>query len=96
MKVISFVISFGLAIMFMISELVYFFQMSDDEMGGSGDEDSYYQDYYSEGHDPDVEALDKTLHDPEHFEYCCLTDTEVERFLNERVEELSTNIQVIF
>lgn len=67
--------------------------MSDDDMGGSGDDD-YYNDYYSDGHDPDVEALDKTQHDPEHFEFQCLTDTEVERFINERVEELSTSIQV--
>ncbi|KAA0203044.1 hypothetical protein HAZT_HAZT004184 [Hyalella azteca] len=67
--------------------------MSDDDMGGSGDED-YYNDYYSDGHDPDVETLDKTLQDPEYFEFQCLTDTEVERFINERVEELSTSIQV--
>ena len=67
--------------------------MSDDEMGGSGDED-YYNDYYSDGHDPDVETLDKTLQDPEYFDYQCLKDTEVERFLNERVEELSTAIHV--
>lgn len=68
--------------------------MSDDEMGGSGDEDCYYNDYYSDGHDPDVETLDKTLHDPEYFEFSCLTDTQVELFLNEMIEELSTAIQV--
>ncbi|KAF2348146.1 IBR domain, partial [Trinorchestia longiramus] len=67
--------------------------MSDDDMGGSGDDD-YYNDYYSDGHDPDVETLDKTQQDPEYFEFQCLTDTEVERFINERVEELSTSIQV--
>ena len=70
-----------------------FFQMSDDEMTGSGDED-YYNDYYSEGHDPDVETLDRKSKDPEYFEYWCLNSTEVNALLDETVEELCAAIQV--
>ncbi|RXG52421.1 E3 ubiquitin-protein ligase ARIH2 [Armadillidium vulgare] len=65
--------------------------MSDEEMDQSEED---YADYYGCDHDGDGENVDPRLTDPEYFEYSCLTDTEVERLLNESVEQLSNAIQV--
>lgn len=65
--------------------------MSDEEMDQSEDD---FDDYYGCDYDGDVEHLDPKKADPEYFEYFCLTDTEVERLLNESVEELSIAVQV--
>ncbi|KAB7503210.1 Protein ariadne-2 [Armadillidium nasatum] len=65
--------------------------MSDEEMDQSEED---YADYYGCDHDGDGDNVDPRLTDPEYFEYSCLTDTEVERLLNESVEQLSNAIQV--
>lgn len=57
--------------------------------------DEDYGDYYgTTEYDGDIESLDPQKHDPEWYDFSCLTDTEVECLLNESVEELSTSIQV--
>ncbi|MCL4122257.1 UNVERIFIED_CONTAM: hypothetical protein GTU68_003208 [Idotea baltica] len=65
--------------------------MSDEEMDQSEDD---FADYYVCEYDGDVEHLDPQKADPEYYEHSCLTDTEVERLLNESVEQLSTAVQV--
>ncbi|XP_068243520.1 potential E3 ubiquitin-protein ligase ariadne-2 [Palaemon carinicauda] len=66
--------------------------MSDEEMEFSDDGD--IDDYYGVEYDGDVDHVDPIKDDPEYFDVACLTDTEVERLLNESVEELSNSIQV--
>lgn len=64
--------------------------MSDEEMDYSdSDYEAYYEDY--EG---DMDHMPPMKNDPEYFDVACLTDTEVERLLNESVEQLSNSIQV--
>nr|XP_027211482.1 potential E3 ubiquitin-protein ligase ariadne-2-like [Penaeus vannamei] len=65
--------------------------MSDEEMEFSDDD---YDDYYGVEYDGDVDHVDPEKSDPEYFDCACLTDTEVERLLNESVEQLSNSIQV--
>lgn len=65
--------------------------MSDEEMEFSDDD---YDDYYGGEYDGDVDHVDPEKSDPEYFDCACLTDTEVERLLNESVEQLSNSIQV--
>ncbi|XP_042207453.1 potential E3 ubiquitin-protein ligase ariadne-2-like [Homarus americanus] len=65
--------------------------MSDEEMEFSDDD---YDDYYGGEYDGDVDHVDPQKNDPEYFHVACLTDTEVERLLNESVEQLSNSIQV--
>ena len=71
---------------------VLLLQMSDEEMDFSDDGD--IGDYYDVEYDGDVDHVDPPKDDPEYFDVACLTDTEVERLLNESVEELSNSIQV--
>lgn len=61
---------------------------ADSEMECSDEEDAY-DDYYnvSEG-DRDVELNDPVKDDPEYFEFECLTSIDVDKLINERVEEL--------
>ncbi|XP_064086283.1 potential E3 ubiquitin-protein ligase ariadne-2-like [Macrobrachium nipponense] len=66
--------------------------MSDEEMEFSDDGD--IDDYYGVEYDGDVDHVDPPKDDPEYFDVACLTDTEVERLLNESVEQLSNSIQV--
>lgn len=68
-----------------------FSQMSDEEMEYSDDD---FDAYYEEEFDRDVDHVDPHKNDPEYFHVACLTDTEVERLLNESVEQLSNSIQV--
>lgn len=65
--------------------------MSDEEMEYSDDD---FDAYYEEEFDRDVDHVDPQKNDPEYFHVVCLTDTEVERLLNESVEQLSNSIQV--
>lgn len=65
--------------------------MSDEEMEYSDDD---FDAYYEEEYDRDVDHVDPHKNDPEYFHVACLTDTEVERLLNESVEQLSNSIQV--
>ncbi|MPC26965.1 Kinesin heavy chain [Portunus trituberculatus] len=65
--------------------------MSDEEMEYSDDD---FDAYYEEEFDRDVDHVDPQKNDPEYFHVACLTDTEVERLLNESVEQLSNSIQV--
>ncbi|XP_045585524.1 potential E3 ubiquitin-protein ligase ariadne-2 [Procambarus clarkii] len=64
--------------------------MSDEEMEFSDDD---YDGYYDQEYDGDVDHVDPQKNDPEYFDVACLTDTEVERLLNESVEQLSNSIQ---
>ncbi|XP_069937683.1 potential E3 ubiquitin-protein ligase ariadne-2 [Cherax quadricarinatus] len=64
--------------------------MSDEEMEFSDDD---FNDYYDGEYDGDVDHVDPQKNDPEYFDVACLTDTEVERLLNESVEQLSNSIQ---
>lgn len=65
--------------------------MSDEEMEYS---DSDYEDYYGTDYEGDMDHMAPMKNDPEYFDVACLTDTEVERLLNESVEQLSNSIQV--
>ena len=65
--------------------------MSDEEMEYSDDD---FDAYYVEEFDRDVDHVDPHKNDLEYFHVSCLTDTEVERLLNESVEQLSNSIQV--
>lgn len=44
--------------------------------------------------DIDIEQIDPKKNDPEYLEFTCLNVEEVERLLNETVEQLSNNIKV--
>ncbi|KAK3866184.1 hypothetical protein Pcinc_028271 [Petrolisthes cinctipes] len=65
--------------------------MSDEEMEYS---DTDYDDYYGNDYEGDMDHMIPMKNDPEYFDVACLTDTEVERLLNESVEQLSNSIQV--
>ncbi|XP_030748660.1 potential E3 ubiquitin-protein ligase ariadne-2 [Sitophilus oryzae] len=69
-------------------------QENDSEMDCSDNEDCYdYNDYYND-EDSDVEHIDLLKIDPEYFEYKCLSEEEIERLLNETVEDLSNRLRI--
>jgi ariadne-2 len=65
-----------------------------DSVVECSDDDCSYEDYYNNEGDCDAEQLDPSKTDPEYFVYECLTVEEVERFLNESVEALSSTLQI--
>jgi ariadne-2 len=58
------------------------------------DEETGFGDYYDEADTCDLEQVDVSKSDPEYFEYECLLVEEVERLLNESVEEISNSLKV--
>lgn len=57
-------------------------------------DDGEYEDYYNSAEDCDIEQIDPKKTDPEYFNYQCLNVEEVEKLLNESVENLSTKLQI--
>ncbi|XP_059481460.1 potential E3 ubiquitin-protein ligase ariadne-2 isoform X2 [Neocloeon triangulifer] len=68
-------------------------------MSGQGESDMDYseeefENYYDEADTCDLEQVDVSKSDPEYFEFECLSVEEVERLLNESVEELSNCLKI--
>ncbi|CAH0561922.1 unnamed protein product [Brassicogethes aeneus] len=58
------------------------------------DNECYEEYYYDLNDDSDIEQVDPSKKDPEHFEYKCLLEEQVERLLNETVERLSNMLDI--
>jgi len=86
-------------VMRLFTHFCFFAQMSGAECDSDMDyseEDCAYDDYYNYngGDDCDIEQLDPSKVDPEYFAFECLSVEDVERLLNEPVENLSNSLQV--
>lgn len=67
-------------------------QESDMEYSSDNDE---FEDYYNSGlEDCDIEQIDPKRSDPEYFVYECLNVEEVDKLLNESVEQLSNQLHI--
>ncbi|XP_017778653.1 PREDICTED: protein ariadne-2 isoform X2 [Nicrophorus vespilloides] len=69
------------------------YQDADSDMDCS-DIDIVDDDYYNDNDDNDMDQIDPLIRDPEYFVYDCLTEEQVERLLNEKVEQLSNYLRI--
>ncbi|KAK9723182.1 Ariadne domain [Popillia japonica] len=72
------------------------YQDADSDMDCSDNDNECFDvyDYYNVVDDNDMEQIDPSQTDPEHFAYDCLTEVEVEQLLNESVASLSNSLQI--